>query len=80
MFSIFSEMAMSDEEYDDDDEDGVMMRGECVYLGGEQAGQVDLWEDLLTVALPVGLPVLHRLIIRQDLGVRGQVRDTPQTS
>lgn len=37
------------------------------YLGGEQAGQVDLRQHLLPVTVSVGLPALGQLIVRQDL-------------
>lgn len=41
------------------------------YLGGEEACQVDLREDLLTVTLSVGLLILKQLIMRQDLDGQG---------
>lgn len=47
--------------------------GGRAHLGGEQAGQVDLREHLLAVALPVGLLGLRQLVRGQDLGGRGWV-------
>lgn len=42
-------------------------KGVPPYLCGEQPGQVDLWQDFLPVALPVGLLVFHGLIRGENL-------------
>lgn len=44
-------------------------RGQA-HLGGQEASQVDLWEHLLAVALPVGLLGFRQLVRGQHLGGR----------